>query len=68
MSKKNRRERRLQLGLPSLEVMAHQMAYEAVVKEEYERAKAAHAAKTASSGFREAKSDHRLQSSDMEGG
>jgi hypothetical protein len=45
MSKKNRREARKSLGLPDLEVMRDQMAYEAIVREEYERAKACYLAK-----------------------
>jgi hypothetical protein len=45
MSRKNSREARKSLGLPDLEVMRDQMAYEAIIKEEYERAKACYLAR-----------------------
>jgi hypothetical protein len=45
VSRKNRREARKSLGLPDLEVMRDQMAYEQVIREEYERAKACYLAK-----------------------
>jgi hypothetical protein len=60
MSKKNRMEARKSLGLPDLEVLRDQMTYEAIVREEYERAKEAY--------FRKTRSADRLQSADLESG
>jgi hypothetical protein len=59
MSRKNRREARKSLGLPDLEVLRDQMAYEVIVREEYEREKQAFE-------VRKAGSADRLQSADLE--
>jgi len=61
MSRKNRREARKSLGLPDLEVLRDQMAYEVIVREEYEREKQAFE-------VRKAGSADRLQSADLESG